>query len=73
MSSILCEIQRILLATVYNVAGNFRGIQFSWMGNLQIFRGLIFADGHSRTAPPTIPVWLHLLPHTHRGLTPKNL
>ena len=28
-----------------------------------------FADEHSRTAPPTIPVWLHLLPHAHRSST----
>ena len=40
---------------VYHIAGNFRGVQFSRKGNLQRFRGLIFVDGHSRTAPPTIP------------------
>ena len=39
----------------YRIAGNFRGFQFSRKGNLQRFRGLIFADGRSRTAPPTIP------------------
>ena len=27
----------------------------------------IFADGRSRTAPPTIPGWLHLLLHAHAG------
>jgi len=47
----------------YRIAGNFRGVQFSWKGNLQRFCGLIFADGCSRTAPPTIPGWLCLLPH----------
>ena len=54
--------------TVYCIAGNFRGIQFSWKGNLQRFRDLIFADGPSRTAPPTIPLgaWLRLLPHAQR-------
>ena len=39
----------------YRIAGNFRGVQFSRKGNLQRFRSLIFADGRSRTAPPTIP------------------
>ena len=48
---------------VYRIAGNFRGVQFSRKGNLQRCRGLIFADGHSITAPPTIPGWLRLLPH----------
>ena len=47
----------------YRIAGNFRGVQFSRKGNLQRFHGLIFADGHSITAPPTIPGWLCLLPH----------
>jgi hypothetical protein len=28
----------------YRIAGNFRGVQFSWMANLQSFRGLIFTD-----------------------------
>jgi hypothetical protein len=28
----------------YRITGNFRGVQFSWMANLQSFRGLIFAD-----------------------------
>ena len=41
--------------TLYRIAGNFRGVQFSRKSNLQRFRGLIFADGRSRTAPPTIP------------------
>ena len=40
---------------IYRIAGNFRGVQFSWKGKLQAFRGLIFANGRSRTAPPTIP------------------
>ena len=31
-------------------SGKFRGVQFSRKGNLQRFRGLISADGHSRTA-----------------------
>ena len=47
----------------YCIAGNFRGVQFSRKGNLQRFCGPIFADGRSRTAPPTIPGWLRLLPH----------
>ena len=51
----------------YRIAGNFWGVQFSRKGNLQRFCGLIFADGRSRTAPPTIPGWLHLLPHAHAG------
>ena len=51
----------------YRIAGNFRGVQFSRKGNLQRFRGLIFADGRSRTAPPTIPGWLRLLPHARAG------
>ena len=38
----------------YRIAGNFRGIQFSRKGHLQRFRDLIFTDGRSRTAPPTI-------------------
>ena len=38
----------------YRIAGNFRGVQFSWNDNLQRFCGLIFADGRFRTAPPTI-------------------
>jgi hypothetical protein len=29
---------------LYRMAGNFRGVQFSRMGSLQCFRGLIFAD-----------------------------
>ena len=34
----------MLLSTVYRIAGNFRGVQFSRMASLQSFRGLIFAD-----------------------------
>ena len=33
---------------MYRIAGNFRGIQFLWMGDLQRFRDLIFVDGPSR-------------------------
>ena len=39
----------------YRMVGNFQGVQFSRKGNLQKFRGLIFADGRSRTAPSTVP------------------
>ena len=52
---------------VYRMAGNFRGIQFSRKAHLQRFRDLIFADGRSRVAPPTISVWLHLLLHARHG------
>ena len=40
---------------VYRIVGNFQGVQFLRKGDLQKFRGLIFADGCSRTAPSTIP------------------
>ena len=43
------------------MAGNFRGIQFSRKAHLQRFCDLIFADGRSRVAPPTISVRLHRL------------
>ena len=36
------------------MAGKFWGIQFSQKGHLQRFHDLIFANGRSRTAPPTI-------------------
>ena len=36
-------------------SGKFSRGPISWKGNLQRFCGLIFADGCSRTAPPTIP------------------
>ena len=39
--------------TIYRMAGNFRD--------------LVFADGRSRVAPPTISVRLHLLLHARRG------
>ena len=39
----------------YCIAGNFREVQFLRKGDLQKFRGLIFADGRSRTTPSTIP------------------
>ena len=29
----------------YRIAGNFRGVQFSWMVNVYYFMGLIFVDG----------------------------
>ena len=35
--------------------------------HLQRFRDLIFADGRSRIAPPTISVRLHLLLHARHG------
>ena len=44
-----------LCREVYRTAGNFRRVQFLRKGDLQKFRGLIFADGRSRTAPSTIP------------------
>ena len=31
---------------MYHIAGNFRGVQFSWVGNLVTFRG---SDVHDRT------------------------
>ena len=46
---------------------NIRGIQFSRKAHLQRFRDLIFADGRSRVAPPTISVRLCLLLHACRG------
>ena len=52
---------------IYRMAGNFRGIQFSRKAHLQRFRDLIFADGRSRVAPPTISIRLHLLLHVRRG------
>ena len=36
--------------TYIRYSGKFWGVQFSWKGNLQRFRGLIFADGRFRTA-----------------------
>ena len=51
----------------YRMARNFWGIQFLRKAHLQRFRDLIFADGHSRVAPPTISVRLHLLLQAHRG------
>ena len=57
----------ILHFCTYRMAGNFRGMQFSRKAHLQRFRDLIFADGRSRVAPPTISVRLHLLPHARRG------
>ena len=42
----------LVLVQLYRMAGNFRGIQFSRKAHLQRFRDLIFADGHSRVAPP---------------------
>ena len=33
-----------LAPIIYCIVGNFRGVQFSRMANLQNFRGLIFAD-----------------------------
>ena len=50
-----CLLYISVVLLLYRTAGNFRGVQFSQKGNLQRFRGLIFADGRSRTAPPTIP------------------
>ena len=35
------------------------------MGNPRRFCILIFADGRSRAAPPTLPGWLCLLLHAH--------
>ena len=49
----------------YRIAGIFRRVQFSWKSNLQRSN---FADGRSRTALPTIPGWLRLLPHAPVGL-----
>ena len=46
----------MIIPCVYCIAGKFRGIQFSRMSHLQRFRDLIFEDGGSRTAPPTLPV-----------------
>ena len=62
-----CSSGNIANKVTYRIAGNFRGVQFSRKGELQAFRGLIFADGRSRTAPPTIPSWLRLLPHARAG------
>ena len=56
-----------LMYASYRMAGNFRGIQFSRKAHLQRFRDLIFADGRSRVAPPTISARLHLLLHARRG------
>ena len=47
-----------------------RGVQFSRKGDFQKFRGLIFADGHSRTAPSTIPPPLTA---RARGLDPAEI
>ena len=64
----------LLRDSIYRMAGNFRGIQFSRKAHLQRFRDLIFADGRSRVAPPTISVRLHLLLNARRGsnLQPKK-
>ena len=51
----------------YRMARNFQGIQFSRKAHLQRFRNLIFMDGRSRVAPPTISVRLRLLLHTCRS------
>ena len=40
---------------MYRIAGNFWGIQFSWMGDLQRFRDLIFADGRFKLLRPQYP------------------
>ena len=34
----------------YHRAGNFRGVHFSWMGNLVTFHSSIFVDAHDRAA-----------------------
>ena len=57
----LCLTTSEYMEPLYRIVGNFRGVQILWKGNLQRFRGLIFVDGHSRTALPTIPGWLRLL------------
>ena len=36
---------RLVLHGYYHIAGNLRGVQFSWKGNLPRFCGLIFAEG----------------------------
>ena len=41
---------------LYCIVGSFLRVQFSRMGNLQRFCSVIFADGRSRAAPPTLPV-----------------
>ena len=37
-------------------SGNFRGVQFSWVGDLYQFAGLIFTDtrGHNHYTLPTV-------------------
>ena len=40
----------------YRTAGNFQGIQFSRKVHIQRFCDLIFADGRSRVAPPTLSI-----------------
>ena len=58
----------------YRIAGNFRGVQFSQKGDLQKFRGLIFADGRSRTACSVHNTWLTLpLTASARGLDPAEM
>ena len=44
----VCFVCVCITYTLYS--GKFWGVQFSWKGNLQRFRGLIFADGRFRTA-----------------------
>ena len=46
--SVLISLIQLALPILYRIAGNFRGVQFSWKASLQTFRDLIFADAHTR-------------------------
>ena len=44
----MIEVQ-IIEVGLYCIVGNFRGIRYSWMGDLYHFTGWIFADAHIHT------------------------
>ena len=63
----LSSVQYPLVMVTHRIAGNFRGIQFSQKGHLQRFHDLIFMDGCSRTAAPTIQHALWSYPPADRA------
>ena len=60
---------------MYRIAGNFRGVQFSWIGDLLTFRVFIFADAsnHAITCTCTyIQAYFTVLIFAVERLTAKN-
>ena len=39
------QVYKCMYMYQYRIAGNFRGLQFSWMWGFEVFRVLIFKDG----------------------------